>query len=191
MEKFSTFCDEWGMNVNLDNKKTLVFSSSTRKNDICINFQGKEIENVKLYTYLGITFNHLGCSNEFKHILYLKGLKGQFKISKSFYPQPPNIKTSFHIFDHTIQPITYGFEIWGPLSSKKLLSKQDNYFLDMCDKLPQEKMHLKFCKYILGVSSKATTLAVCVETGRYPILIQILANIFKYLIHLKCPKTPF
>lgn len=54
----------------------------------------------------------------------------------------------------------------------------------MCDKLPQEKLHLKFCKYILGVSSKATNLLI-----RYPLLIQILANMFKYLIHLKTPKS--
>ena len=67
---------------------------------------------------------------------------------------------------------------------QKLLSKQDNYFLNMCDKLPQEKLHLIFCKYQVGVSSKATTLAVQGETGRYPILIQILANMFKYFIHV-------
>ena len=55
-----------------------------------------------VYTYLGITYNHLSCFNEAKHNLYLKSLKGQFKLAKSFYPQPPNVKTSFHIFDHTI-----------------------------------------------------------------------------------------
>ena len=69
------------MNVNLDKKKTLEFSCNTRKKDICITFQGKEIKNVK--SYLGITFNHLGCFNEAKHNLYLKGLKGQFKLSVS------------------------------------------------------------------------------------------------------------
>ena len=55
----------------------------------------------------------------------------------------------------------------------------------MCDKLPQEKLHLKFCKYSLGVSSRATNLAVRGETGRYPLLLQILANMFKYLMHIK------
>ena len=59
----------------------------------------------------------------------------------------------------------------------------------MCDKLPQEKLHLKFCRYILGVCSKATILVVRGETGQNSILIQILANIFKYLIHLKCQNT--
>ena len=188
--KLSSFCKDWGMNVNLDKTKSLVFSSSRRLKDVHITFQGKDIENVKSYTYLGVTYNHLGCFNEAKHNLYLKGLKGQFKLSKSFYPQPPNIKTSFHIFDHTIKPIlTYGSEIWGTFSSSKLLSKQDNYLLNMYDKLPQEMLHLKFCKYILGVSSKATNLAVRGETGRYPLLIQIIANMFKYLTHIQKSKN--
>ena len=37
-------------------------------------------------------------------------------------------------------------------------TKTVNYLLSMCDKLPQEKLHSKFCKYILGVSSRATNL---------------------------------
>ena len=72
---------------------------------------------------------------------------------------------------------------------QKTLSKEDNYCLNMFDKLQQEKLHLKFCKYILGISSKATDLAVCGETGRCPILIQILTNMFNNLIHLKTLKT--
>ena len=71
MEKLSTFCNNWGMNVNLDKTKTLMFSPCTRKKDVHIKFQGKDIENVKSYTYLGVTFNHLGCLNEAKHNLYL------------------------------------------------------------------------------------------------------------------------
>ena len=74
MGKLSTFCDERGMNVDLDQTKTLVYSASTRKKRY-ITFQGKEIEIAKSYIYLGITFNHLGCSTEAKHNLYLKVLK--------------------------------------------------------------------------------------------------------------------
>ena len=131
MEKLSNFCDEWEINVNLDKTKSLVFSSGKRKKEVNITFQGNNIENVKSYAYPRVTFNYSGCFNEAKHILYLKGLKVQFKLLRSFYPQPPNIKTSFHIFDNTIQPIlTHGSEIWGPFSSQKLLSKQDNYLLN-------------------------------------------------------------
>ena len=37
---------------------------------------------------------------------------------------------------------------------KRRKKRKDNYLLSTCDKLPQEKLHLKFCKYILGVSSR-------------------------------------
>ena len=55
--------------------------------------------------------------------------------------------------------------------------------------LPQEKLRLKFCKYILGFNSRATNLAVRGETGRYPLLLQILANMFKYLMYIKSSKN--
>ena len=72
---------------------------------------------------------------------------------------------------------------------KNFYQTQGNYFLNMCDKLPQEKLHLNFCKQMLRVNSKATNLAVRGETGRYPLLIKILANMFKYLIHIKTSKN--
>ena len=43
---------------------------------------------------------------------------------------------------------------------------------------------MKFCKYILGVGSKASNLAVAGELGRYPFYIDIILNMVKYWIHL-------
>ena len=64
----------------------------------------------------------------------------------------PSVKTSMHVFDHTIKPILlYGCEVWGmfnPFTSKfrnGLLT-----FHQIYDKCQAEKLHLKFCKYILG-----------------------------------------
>ena len=114
-----------GMKLNLEKTKSLVFSSSTRKKEVNISFQGTSVENDKSYSCLEIPFSHTGCFNEAKHSLYLKGLKAQFKLSKSFYPQPPNVKSCFNIFDHTIQPIlTYSCEIWRPVSSHKMPTKK-------------------------------------------------------------------
>ena len=54
------------------------------------------------------------------------------------------------------------------------------------DKIDQtEKLHLKFCKIILGVHSKSSNLAVYSELGRYPLFIdQIILNL-KYLKYIK------
>ena len=97
------------MNVNLDKTKTLMFVLLQEKN-VHIKCQGKDIENVKSYNYLWVTFSHLGCFNEARHNLYVKGLKGQFKLSKSFYPQPQMKKRvstfliiQFNYFSHMVK----------------------------------------------------------------------------------------
>jgi hypothetical protein len=43
-----------------------------------------------------------------------------------------------------------------------------------------EKLNLKFCKYILGVTKKYTNIAVLSELGGYPLYISILIHIFMY-----------
>ena len=41
----------------------------------------------------------------------------------------------------------------GPFFIPKASVKNDSYFLTACEKLPQEKLHLKFCKYIYFLSA--------------------------------------
>ena len=47
-------------------------------------------------------------------MIYKKSLKAFFKLKKDLLSLNPNIKTSMHVFDHTIKPILlYGSDIWG------------------------------------------------------------------------------
>jgi hypothetical protein len=43
-----------------------------------------------------------------------------------------------------------------------------------------EKLHTKFCKYILGVHKKITNFAVLSELGRFPLYYDIIKSIFHY-----------
>jgi hypothetical protein len=76
--------------------------------------------------------------------------------SKDLLSLNPTIKTSMHVFYHTIKPILlYGCEVWGMFNP--FTSKFRNTLLNFSrifDKLLAEKLHQKFCKYILGVHSK-------------------------------------
>ena len=54
-------------------------------------------------------------------------------------------------------------------------------------KLHSEKMHQKFCKYILEVHKKATNLAVFSELGRHPLYFNIVKSMLIY--YLKLEKT--
>ena len=50
-----------------------------------------------------------------------------------------------------------------------------------------EKLHLKFCKRVLGVHSKSTNIAVFGELGRTPLIFQIAKLVIKYWFRIKSP----
>ena len=77
--------------------------------------------------------------------------------------------TSFlYLFDHTIAPIlNYSSEIWGFEDWPKL-----------------EILHLKACKYALGVRSSTTTDAVYAELGRVSLQCQRHINILNFFTRL-------
>ena len=47
-----------------------------------------------------------------------------------------------------------------------------------------KKLHIKFCKRILGVHSKSTNLAVIAGLGRYQIIIQISTQVIEYWLRI-------
>ena len=53
-------------------------------------------------------------------------------------------------------------------------------FMHLCHTAQVEKLHMKFCKYILGTHKYATNAAVLGELGRFPILINILDHTINY-----------
>ena len=72
------------------------------------------------------------------------------------------------IFDTTILPVLlYASEIWG-------YKKYDEI----------EKIHLRFCKYLLGVVKNTTGHAVLGVVGRYPIFITNYTKCIRYWIKL-------
>ena len=73
-----------------------------------------------------------------------------------------NNKLMIKLFDCLIRHIlTYGSEIW----ICEFSIKDSNL-----DKLPFEKLHNKFCKYLLGVLQKSSNLASSLELGRERII---------------------
>ena len=93
-----------------------------------------------------------------------------------------NIPVALKLFDTLIMPIlSYCAEVWTPFFVKDLNME---HFLSLADKLPLEKVHMKFCRFILGVHKKATNIAVRAELGRRPVLIDLVVHSAKYWMHL-------
>ena len=107
--------------------------------------------------------------------LYKKSLKGYFKLQKDFLPLNQKPKTSIHIF------ALYGCEIGGTFNSNTARFRNGTLSPDrIYSNLICEKLHTKFCKFILGVHKKATNFAFLSELGRFPLYYDIIKSIFHY-----------
>lgn len=186
LKRLEDYCADWCLNVNVDKTKVMIFNKAGRLFKSNFVFQNRAIECVSSYRYLGLHFSASGTFSYAKSELYKKGLKAYFKLCKNILNLHPCIKTSLHLFDHTIKPILmYGSEIWGiynPTSSK---FRNGISFEKMYKTIEPEKLHVKFSKFVLGVNRKSTNFAVMSELGRYPFYLDIIKNMLKYWYRLE------
>ena len=93
---------------------------------------------------------------------------------------PPKSLQLFHSF---ITPIlSYGAEIWNLLTAHQLsvIDHNPEALVEYALKTDTEKVHLKFCKQIMGLKRNCSSLAVLGELGQFPLIITNLASMIKY-----------
>jgi hypothetical protein len=78
----------------------------------------------------------------------------------------------------------YGSEILVYFSLSKYINNLDRFIKKETDSLVLEKIHTKFCKFILGVRTKSSNMGVRGDLGSFPILFDVLYNIDKYWCHI-------
>lgn len=141
---------------------------------------GIELENVSSYTYLGLKINTTGKLHKAQEDLRHRALKAYFKMKQLIYTENSiPIKTYIKLFDTMVKPILlYCCEIW---TSNSLWEPKNIFNIS----LPMERLHNKFCKFILQVSSKASNLACLLELGRYPLLLTCIKHMLKYWERIK------
>lgn len=183
LKKLEKYCELWCLDINTEKTKSVVFNKSGKLLSYSFTFNGEPIENVQSYKYLGVLFSASGTFSHAKKDLYNRGLKAFFKLKSIFSDSCPSVKTSLHIYDHTIKPILlYGCEVWGTSFSKAASLRNEPYF-----KLEKafmnfecEKLSTRYYKYILGVHKRTTNIAVSGDLGRTPMFIDIICTVYKY-----------
>ena len=81
--QLSKYCERWNLEINTSKSKAMIFNNRGRLKTGVLKFNSSIIENVRSYTYLGITFSVSGAFTEAKQNLYKKGLKAYFMLIKS------------------------------------------------------------------------------------------------------------
>ena len=108
------YCSKWGLRVNLDKTKVVVFSRGKVRKYKCFYYGNDVIDVIDDYLYLGVIFNFNNKFNKAKNRLKTLGLKATFgliaKIKKLNLPM--SIVTQ--IIETCIIPVLfYGCEVWG------------------------------------------------------------------------------
>ena len=149
------FSVKWGLEINVDKTKICVFESRKSKNTHKFFIEGREIEIVDSFTYLGIKFYYTGSFNLAIRTLQEQALRAFGTLLQLFDRLPLDIKTKLSLFDSMVRPILlYGAEVWGIYKFKA-----------------RDKLHIKFLKSLLGVKMQIPNYAVLGEFGRYPLSI--------------------
>ena len=181
LDKIGQYCNKWGLTVNLKKTKIIIFNKTGKLlHKYKFYYNNIPVELTDAYCYLGILFTPSGTFTHAITRLTEQALKALFKLKQLDLAN--NIPVALNLFDILIMPILrYCSEIWSPYFIKDINSEN---LLSLADKLPMEKIHTKFCKFLLGVNRKATNIAVRAELGRRPVLIDLMVHGAKYWLHL-------
>ena len=122
LDLLKSYCDLWGLEVNIDKTKVMVFRKRglIRNNEIWF-YDNIPLEIVNDFNYLGVSFNYTGSFALNQSVLTGKGLKAMYVLMN--YLKKYNFKPKVYcqLFDAFVGSIlSYGCEVWGFCKSKEI-----------------------------------------------------------------------
>ena len=189
LNKLYTYCNKWKLEVSTIKTKVMIFNSSGRLlKGYRFYYNGISLEQVKEFKYLGTTFSASGSHQLPKEKLRKQANKAYFPMLKALHKIEFDAVPSLHLFDTLITPIlNYNSEVLSQISKHKIEAINNNKY--KLEKLyldtPGEKLHLQFCRNILGVSNKTSVVATLGELGSYPLMIKSFSQMIKYWHNIK------
>ena len=172
------YCESWRLSINHTKTKSMIFSKGNQKIKTTFKVNGKELENVKEFKYLGITVHKKSCSftptlNHFK----VKATRALYALRTKININNLPLKVALKLFDAIIKPILlYGSEVWEPF-----LNQDENKW----DQNNVEKVYTQFLKQVLGVNRSTTTAMVRGELNRHSLQEEILRRNINYAIYIQ------
>ena len=120
LDKLSGFYTSWGLSVNYNKTKVMIFNKSSKLIRENFNINGEKIQCVKEYKYLALLINSGENFSTTTADLFNRGQKAFFKLKSIFKNGNPGVSTIIKVFDHTVKPVLlYSSEILGMFNSNK------------------------------------------------------------------------
>lgn len=169
LNNLETYCIKWNLHVNIGKTKVMVFrkGGQLRQNET-FTYADEEIEIVNSFNYLGIVLSSGGSFIKATNTLSGKSLKAMNALLSITKRMQVPIDVMFNLFDSFVLSIlNYGCEVWG-------FSMGENI----------ERIHRKFCKYLINVKMSTNNLSLAAEYGRFPLYIGRQVRIIQYWLNL-------
>ena len=121
LDALALYCNKWGLKVNVDKTKVLIFSKGKVTKHKSFKFGQNEIEVVFDYVYLGTKFNHNGKFEVAMAKQKLKVDKAKYCLLAKGRQLNLSVDTFIELLENLVIPVLlYGSEIWGFSNPKQL-----------------------------------------------------------------------
>ena len=168
---FHEYCKAWGLKINNEKSKVLVFGRDSKNYKFTINKE--TIEKVKTFKYLGTLFtSNCRYIETIKHNIK-QASRAAFSISKRSRELNLSPSCQLHILNTVVKPILlYNCEIYSVENTAAI-----------------ESFYLKCLKRILKVNKSTPTYMIYGETGCPPIKNDITLRTISFFLKTKHSKT--
>ena len=170
LKGYGTYCKKWNIEINETKSKVMIFGRCRRGTQFYIN--DVELERVKSFRYLGLTFtNNRRFIQTIKDNVF-KGKRAMFAILARAKSQGLSFSCQLHLFRIIVLPIfLYGCEVWG-FENIELI----------------EKAQYDFCRILLRLNKNTSKYFLLAETGLLPVKLLVKSRVVKYWAKLMTGK---
>ena len=177
INKLYMYCMEWRLRLNSEKSQILVFrrGSTTVRDDRYYGDSRIKSNEQNFLPGPGILFQRFFFKNS-QATLADQASKALFQLHKTLHKfKNVPVSLTLDLFDKFISPIlNYASEMWGFHSAPEI-----------------ERIHLTFCKHILGVKKTTQNDFVYGLLGRHPLQIDRYCKIMKYWLKIVSGAKPF
>ena len=157
LDALEKYCNINKLSVNTKKTQCMIFNKTGRLlKNYKFTYKAAPLECVREYKYLGFIVTPSGEVRTGLEDLRQRAVKAYYKLKNTLGAMfRKNVKNTIHLYDYLVKPIlTYCSDFWGCIQPKNN---------------PIEKVHLMFCKHLLGVRRQTCTVGVLQEIGMMPL----------------------
>ena len=170
LNMLKSYCEIWGLNINVNKTRVLVFSRGKIRNIPKFFFGVDEVGVVFDYKYLGVLFNY---NNNFAKAMKERrsaANRAMFLLLKRCRSACLPLDIQLDLFEKCVYPILlYGCEVWGFSN------------LEIC-----KRFQLRFLKLILKLNKSTPTCMVLGEVGMFPVELEVKSRMLSYWYSIHC-----